>query len=408
MANPEDAIRDADLRAELEAARGMPEFPDVVRYLTTKQNLRDQGQGTLPFEPDPANDPDVRDADLRERLARFKGDRKFFAMVHDGAVREQKERDAKAARLSALSPVARRREEVRSRLEAEFRDEDRYHLHSVLALCGLPYKKPPEGQGDYIREYGRSSLVVQAGFLKDPNSGRMIKQGLPYGPKARLLLLHICTMAIRQNSHEIEVADSMSAFIRELGFEVSGGARGTITQFKEQLHRLAAARMQIGLWRGDKTTTISTQPIEAFDVWLPSDPDQRTLWNTTLYMDEKFFRTLKEHALPIDIRGVKAFAQSAKQIDIVLWLAYRLKSLERPTPLSWETLKEQFGRDVTSRDRKFRQAFAEDIKAIQDVYPSLRLHVTEKGLTLYPTDGKTLLVPPKRALTKKPTATSGK
>lgn len=55
----------------------------------------------------------------------------------------------------------------------------------------------------------------------------MAAQGLPYGPKARQLMLHICTMAVRQNPHQIEIVDNMSAFIRELGFPVTGGARGT-------------------------------------------------------------------------------------------------------------------------------------------------------------------------------------
>ena len=27
----------------------------------------------------------------------------------------------------------------------------------------------------------------------------MVRQGTPYGPKARLIMIHICTMAIRQN-----------------------------------------------------------------------------------------------------------------------------------------------------------------------------------------------------------------
>ncbi|MFL9828066.1 replication protein RepA [Rhodoplanes sp. SY1] len=393
----ETSVRDADLRAELEAARGSPEFPDILRYLVARQAMRDRGEGA-PVATTSPDDPEVRDADLRERLARYIADRRFYSMIREQVVREQQARDAKARHLASLGPLARRREEVRDALDAELTDADRYHLHSVLALCGLPYKKPPEGESDYVREYGRSSLVVQAGFLKDPNSGKMVKQGLPYGPKARLLLLHICTMAVRQNSHEIEVADSMSAFIRELGFDVTGGPRGTITQFKEQLHRLAAARMQIGLWRGNKTTTISTQPIEAFEVWLPSHPDQRVLWNTKLYMDEKFFRTLKEHALPIDIRAVRAFANSAKQIDILLWLVYRLRHVERPLSLSWDNLKQQFGRDVTSRDRKFRQSFADDLKHIQEVYPNLRLQVSEKGVIFHPTDGKALLAPQKRAL----------
>ncbi|WP_239510413.1 replication protein RepA, partial [Klebsiella pneumoniae] len=69
----------------------------------------------------------------------------------------------------------------------------------------------------------------------------------------RLVLLHLCTEAVRQRSPEIEVARSLSGFMREMGFAVTGGERGTIRQFKEQLNRLAACTMQIGLWDGADT-----------------------------------------------------------------------------------------------------------------------------------------------------------
>lgn len=393
---PENAIRDPDLRAELEEGRGTAEYTDMLRYLHAKQMMRDTGGARVPARP-VLDATQVRDADLRKSIQKIDPTDQFGRMVLRNAIDEQQRRDQKAAYLATLTPVTRRREVIRDVLSEPFSDENRYFMHSVLATCGLPYKKPPDGESDYINEYGRSSLVVQAGYLKD-HSGKMVKQGLPYGPKARLLLLHICTLALRQNTNDIEVSDSMSAFIREMGFEVTGGKRGTIAQFKEQLHRLAAARMQIGLWRGDSTTTISTQPIEAFEVWLPTHPDQKMLWNTRLIMDEKFFRTLKQHALPVDMRTMRAFAHSAKQIDMVLWLFSRLNQLEKPIAINWATLKAQFGRDIQSRDRKFRQSFAEDWKAIQDVYPQLRSHLTETGIVLNPGDSDIMLVPSKRTL----------
>jgi hypothetical protein len=227
----------------------------------------------------------------------------------------------------------------------------------------------------------------------------MVRQGTPYGPKARLIMLHICTMALRQNSYEIEVADSMSAFIRDLGFAVTGGERGTINQFKEQLHRLAAARMQIGLWDGNRSLTVNSQPIEAFDIWLPRDTDQRMLWSSTLILDERFYRTLREHALPVDIRTLRAFASSARQIDIILWMAYRLRSVRKPYLITWELLKEQFGAGV-KRDRKFREEFADDIKLIGEVIPNLPAKLSDRGLMLYPSDPERLFVPPKPKLLK--------
>ena len=149
-------IRDPDLLAELEGTRGTPEFADMVRYLAAKQRHRDAGQGT----PAPAatiDDPYIRDADLRERLAKVPGDQ-FGRMMREGLLREQKARDEKSAQLASLTPLARRREAVREELSEPFNSKDRYHVHSVLALCGLPYKKPPEGQGDYVRNTAAAPL----------------------------------------------------------------------------------------------------------------------------------------------------------------------------------------------------------------------------------------------------------
>lgn len=339
---------------------------------------------------------EIRDQDLLDQLEKAKGS-PILRIMQSRLEQVQKKRDENTARRSALTPVQRRRDEIRQELEENtLADQDRYHIHSVLALCGLPYRRPADELADYVREYGRNSLVVQSGYLKDPVSGKMEKQGLPYGPKARLLMLHVCTMALRQNSHEIEIEDSMSAFIQELGFPVTGGKRGTITQFKEQLNRLAASRMQIGLWDGNRSLTINSQPIEAFDVWLPRNTKQRMLWSSKLYLDRKFFESLKQHALPVDIRALRGFTQSARQIDMLLWLSYRIHGLKKPYLITWELLQDQFGAEVKSRSRKFKQAFKEDLDAIQEVYPKIPAVLGEKGLRLHPADPEKLFVPPKR------------
>lgn len=335
----------------------------------------------------------VKDRDLLARLEKTFG-QMGYASVRRMAIEEQAERDL----LNGLSPVRRRRAEVRKQLGTEkFSHEDRHHIHSVLALCGLPYREPKGKQREFIREYGKNSLVVQAGYLKDPLTGKMVAQGIPYGPKARLMLLHVCTQAVRQKSPEIEIADSMSAFMKDLGFSVTGGKRGTIVQFKEQLNRLAGARMQIGLWDGETATTLNAQPIKSFDVWLPTDPAQKLLWSSTLRLDQSFYESLREHALPVDMRALRAFSQSAKQIDIVLWLGYRVRKLTKPYLVTWETLQDQFGADVQSA-RRFRFGFREDLAAVKEVFPNMSVDLTEHGMMIRPCDPEHLFVPSKRTL----------
>jgi hypothetical protein len=330
----------------------------------------------------------IRDEDLKAQLEKARRGSPGYETLVGLLQKQQVERDAERM----LSPVQRRRVEARRAFEAEGTEEkDLHFIHSVLGLCGLPYRKPKDADV-FTRQYGRNSLVVQAGYLADPVTGTMVKQGLPYGPKARLVLTHLCTQAVRQQSAEINIADSMSAFIRVLGFPVTGGERGTLTQFKEQIHRIAASRMQIGMWREGGQTTVNAQTIESFDIWLPQHPDQRMLWSSTLKLDDRFYQSLREHAMPVHIRVLHAFSQSARQMDLVTWLGYRLYSLKAPTPISWEALQTQFGEGI-GRARRFRSDFREDLEAVIEVFPKLPVYLNEHGIMLHPCAPEELFVP---------------
>jgi hypothetical protein len=355
------AIHDPDLLAEAEAARGHFMYKTLVEHIAHKQAQRD-----------------------RERL----------------------EARAAASKRAAMGRDQRRRDVVREVIENEPVTPDNIqHIHSVLALCGLPYKEP-KGERECFREYGRNSLSIMAGRLKNPRTGQMEVQGLPYGPKARLVLLHLCTEAVRQRSARIEVADSLSGFIKEMGFAVTGGERGTLRQFKEQLNRLAACTMQIGLWDGaSRSSTLNVPPFRQLDIWLTGNADQGQLWNNTVQFHQDFYENLIQHALPVDIRAARAFAGSARKLDLLFWMGYRLRSLQRPLRLTWENLHKQFGADNASI-RSFRQAFKADLAHVKEVFPKLKVELSEGGMHLYPTDPSELLVPPKRPKGEKRIASS--
>jgi hypothetical protein len=242
----------------------------------------------------------------------------------------------------------------------------------------------PDNATEYIRRNGRASLIVQAGFLLDPSTREPKKQGLPYGAKPRLLLIHACSEAVRRQSPIIPIADSMSAFMRELGLPVTGGPRGAIRVFKEQLNRLAAARLQI-IWAGDdRGSTINTTPFRRIDVWLPSDPRQRVLWPSEIELSAEFYADLKNHALPLDPRGLRALQHNARALDCYTWLAHRLPRIRSRTGdlVSWAALHGQFGGDVSDR-RTFRRQFKEAMRQACAAYPFAQLEDVEGGLRLH-------------------------
>lgn len=332
----------------------------------------------------------IRDADLLDKLAKAPNVARDF--VERQCEAEQSRRDD----LLTMRRDKRRRHETRYALEQQGgaeRDSLR-HIHSVLAICSLPYNRQPLDVREWERKQGKMSLKVVAGQLMSPENGAWVDQPLPYGSRSRLLLLHTCSEAIRQNSPVIQIEDSLTGFIRSMGFAVTGGKNGSLNAFKNQVNALAACSMRIGVWDGDRAKTINTQPFSSIDVWFPTKPDQRMLWPSTVTLSQEFFSTLTKHALPVNIHAVKAFAGSSRKLDLLFWMGYRLHTLNKTLNISWDALREQFGAGY-ARDNNFRRDFAREITEIKEVFPKLPVKITEEGFSISPGTAEVLAIPSK-------------
>ena len=66
--------------------------------------------------------------------------------------------------------------------------EDLSFLHSGLCQTCLPHSRPTENHTIWHRQSGRFSLMVQPGVVDSGEKPHHV--GVPYGPKARLILIH--------------------------------------------------------------------------------------------------------------------------------------------------------------------------------------------------------------------------
>lgn len=253
-------------------------------------------------------------------------------------------------------------------------------LHSVQCQCGIPYRNPGEGVLEWDRKQGNSSLRIEAGSAIDPRTGDFVRLGLPYGEKPRLVLIHLATEAVRTGSPVVDVEESMTAFARSLGMETNGQQ---LRALKDQLARLAAATLRMGVVEEGRAVQVNTQIVSAFDLWFPKQPDQRVLWPSTVRLSEEYFRTLGRHAVPLDHRAVAALASSSMALDAYVWLAQRLHrvSPNRPQLVAWANLYEQFGQGF-GRVRDFRRSFLRTVRQVVSAYPAARLTADDAGLTL--------------------------
>ena len=79
-----------------------------------------------------------------------------------------------------LSPVQRRLLDAASDI-AMSEPEELAFQHSVCCQCALPTTKPPEGVSIWEKRQGRAYLMVEAGKVIDPKTGRYIEPDCPTG-----------------------------------------------------------------------------------------------------------------------------------------------------------------------------------------------------------------------------------
>lgn len=301
----------------------------------------------------------------------------------DPAFRRLEEFDPSKHR-DLLPPNAKRLLDANDEISGCGPESDIAYIHSVFALCGLPYRKPPEGTVKYERRNGRASLLVTAGDLFDPDTATWVGQGMPYGPKARVIMAYICAQAVKSQSQVINTAESMCGFMNLLGFKPTGGQRGSIAPFKQQLHSVIAANFTIGYLAEDHARTINASPVDDAAIWFPESREKRPRWEPVIRLDDRFFDNLLKFAVPFDLRAVGALTHNALAMDIYFWLTHRLHRVHNANGelITWTRLHEQFGASYAQL-RDFRLKFRARLTQALTVYPQARIEEAPQGLRLY-------------------------
>jgi hypothetical protein len=114
-----------------------------------------------------------------------------------------------------------------------------------------------------------------------------------------------------------------------------------------------------------------------------SSGDQPNIWQDRVYLDEDFYRALREHPVPVSESALRAIGARSLVIDIYIWLAYRLHALKKDVEVSWPSLHGQFGAEV-SRLRFFREYFKPSLAIACAAYPEANIVVGERGIILRP------------------------
>jgi hypothetical protein len=266
---------------------------------------------------------------------------------------------------------------------------DILYQHTVLCQTCLPFRDP----GDEIRTWERLNglvhLEVNAGKAMHPEQGRLVPLGLPFGPKARMILMHINQQALQQKTPDIEIQDSLTSFVRKTLHLDPKGRNMRIV--KDQLARLSAASIRLGVVKDGHALTVNSQIVSAFDIWFPKNENQRVLWPSTIRLSLDYWESLKAHAVPLDEDHIARLSHSALALDIYAWLANRLHRIpaNRPVTISWAALRGQFGQGYARIDH-FRAAFRIALREVLTLYKAAHIdhHEERKPACIYSQGGQ--------------------
>ena len=249
--------------------------------------------------------------------------------------------------------------------------------YTGFCLTSLPHKKLPDDQ-TWEKKGHRVTLWIEPGRMKA--KGRPVVYGVPYGARARMILLYLQTQAVRTGSREVELGRSMRDWMERMGLAVGGEtARG----LREQAARISACTLKF-FWEDEEKEGWARGSDRLLRAALQGSGKQPgPALGGPRVLDELFWKALRDHPVPLLEAAIRQLRDRSMSLDIYVWLAWRLHQITRATPISWAAVHAQFGAGFKAV-KHFKPAFTEALAAAVAAYPEARVELAEGGITLLP------------------------
>jgi hypothetical protein len=251
-------------------------------------------------------------------------------------------------------------------------------LYSGWCQAALPHKRLPD-DAVWKLQTERVTLIVEPGRRNLPGDETAFV-GVPYGSRARLILLYLQSEALRTDSRNIELGKSLNAWLVKLGIPVGGKS---FSDVKQQADRLSRCRLTFHVQQGGRAGLINQNIVDHAMFVSDDDGGQDSLFVDTARLSETFFEQLKKHPVPLEDAAIKAISNNSQALDLYCWLAYRLHALPAARTVSWPALYAQFGSSY-KKLAHFKMRFIDSLKVATAVYREADVELEEKGLILRP------------------------
>lgn len=254
-------------------------------------------------------------------------------------------------------------------------DTDVGYLFSGWAQAALPHRRLQDDAAWQVTT-DRVTLIVQPGLRPGPD-GQPVSIGVPYGSRARLILLYLQTEAVRVNSRDVELGRSLHAWLKRLEIPIGGKQMAAV---RDQAERISRCRLSFQIKQGNRTGLVNQHILDT-SMFIEDESAQGGLFVEKASLSQSFFDELKKHPVPVEEAAVRQIANNSVALDVYCWLAYRLHSLDVPITVSWKALHAQFGRSVARLDH-FKDHFRNALALATSVYPEANVDEAQSGIGL--------------------------
>jgi hypothetical protein len=251
-------------------------------------------------------------------------------------------------------------------------------VYSGWTQAALPHRRLKDDQTWQISSDHVKLLIEPGRRATDTREPTWV--GVPYGSRARLIMLYLQTEALRTNSREIELGKSLRNWLTRLGIPIGGKS---LKDVREQAERISRCRLTFHIQAGGRAGLVNQNIMDTAMFVDGTEPSQGTLFLETARLSEVFYEQLRKHPVPLEEAAIRAINNNSMALDLYCWLAYRLHVLSGPRQVTWKSLMGQFGNGYKEQFH-FKPRFLENLALAMAVYPEAKVDIDDRGLTLRP------------------------
>jgi hypothetical protein len=255
-----------------------------------------------------------------------------------------------------------------------------------VIVPSLPHKSLDRQGVTTWRHEGREATVTWTGGRRA--DGR--PAGIPYGAKARLILLYLHSEVLRTGSPVASLGPTMHAWLRAMSGRPVGGM--TYRLVAERLGRILSNRLSLTWNAGFAAPEAVTMADDLIAV--PEDPGAAGSGGgggewvegappLSIRLGDAFFRNLQSDAVAVRVSALRQISDNSLAIDLYVLLCRRLPRLDAPEEIPWSAIASRFGATYQVV-RQMRQRYVEALRLALAVYPQAQVDITEDGLILHP------------------------